>query len=183
MGPSLLTIVGRQAGLELRMFGADSVGFFGKGPWDLCPGQERDWQWSGVEIRIIKSSGVNGLPPRPPPPRRKTVVGGPGEGMHYFGRGQLKVDDGEGRLEERGASWRNGVEDPSLALACCWQLLPRFDTPSLHSHSLPGISWPLPLGNHHTLTPLASCPSLALPHLSLWLPGKTLALGSQLSRS
>lgn len=33
-------------------------------------------------------------------------VGGPGEGMHYFGRGQLEVDDGEGRLEERGVGWR-----------------------------------------------------------------------------
>lgn len=181
MGPSLLTIVGREAGLELRMFGADSVGFFGKGPWDLCPGQERNWQWSEVKTSTIRPQVCMD----PPRPWRNMVVGGPGEGMHYFGMGQLEVDDGEGRPEERGVSWRDGGggEDPSLALACCWQLLLRFVTPSLHSHSLPGISWPLPLGNHHTLTPLASCPSLALPHLSLWLPGKTLALDSQLSRS
>lgn len=38
------------------------------------------------------------------------VVGGSGEGVHYFERVQLEVDDGKGRLEERGASqglgWR-----------------------------------------------------------------------------
>lgn len=48
-----------------------------------------------------KALGVNGAPPR-----RGVGVGGPGEGMHYFGRGQLEVDDGEEILEERGVGWR-----------------------------------------------------------------------------
>ena len=39
------------AGLKLKEVGADGVRFFGweygKGPWELCLGQERNWQWPG----------------------------------------------------------------------------------------------------------------------------------------
>ena len=45
-----------------------------------------------------------------PCPGEELVVGGSGEGLYYFERGQLEVGDGEGRLEEGGASqglgWR-----------------------------------------------------------------------------
>lgn len=32
------------------------------------------------------------------------VVGGSGEGVYYFERGQVEVNDGEERLKQRGAS-------------------------------------------------------------------------------
>lgn len=58
------------------------------------------------------------------------VVIGFGEGVCCFERGQLEVNDGEGRLEERGASQGLGGEGPSLNPACCWLLPPEFVTPT-----------------------------------------------------
>lgn len=100
-------------------------------------------------------------------------------GRHWkFARGQLEVDEGEGRLDERGASQGWGCRVLHSAWpgdGCSFQNC----HPSLHSYPLPGISWPPPLANHHRLShlqPLVPPSCLAAP-MALASAGGTLALG------
>lgn len=64
--------------------------------------QDRRGTGSGQECR----PGSQSLRCEWSPTQERGAVGGPGEGMHYFGRGQLEVDVGEEILEERGVGWR-----------------------------------------------------------------------------
>lgn len=128
-----------------------------------------------------KASGVNGSPTQ----EKGWWLRAWGGGRHWkFGRGQLEVDDGEGRLEERGApqGWGAGsFTQPGLWLAGPGRTV---TPPSIVTLSLPFLGpRPLVTVRHSSRLWPPVPPSHSAPPMTLASAGETLAVGGQLSWS